>query len=183
MLLLAGMVSVAPGQSVFLKVKAAGSKQEEKTTIQGTGGSAYTRTVHIFRQETIEISVRNTSLVAGDYLIEWLFLSTRAKGGDAEPCHANEIPVCLGANTSVTFQATSPKLEATQNYQHSPGGGLLFGGEKVRFLGTDGVKPAGFVVRVKAGGRIIAVEASDAQLKRRYQSLSAPWTPPDNPSK
>jgi hypothetical protein len=185
--LIAGAAWAAQAQTVFMKVTPLGSKQSEKTTTEDTGkGGNFKRTIHTYRMESIEIMLRNTSATSVDYVVEWMFLSSPAKGGgDPQPCAADEKTVTLAPNINSTFQVSSPKLEATQKYQHSfeshkNEAGKREQREKTRYLGMDGEKPAGFVVRVKAGGKILAVDASDSTLERRYQNPTAPWAPPES---
>ncbi len=183
-LLIAVCAWAAHAQTVFLKVTFEGSNQDDKTSIEQGGGKAFTEKKHVFRQETIEITVRNTHTEPCEYLIEWLFLASPAKGGgEPEPYHADEKTVTLPPNGTETFQVTSPKMESIQSYYHTferqrKTGGGYEEKEKTRYLGMEGVKPAGYVVRVKAKQKLVAVEASDAQLKRRYTSPTAPWNPP-----
>jgi hypothetical protein len=183
--LLAGAAWAASGQTVFLKATPQGSKQSEKTTTENTGAGGFKRIVHTCRQEAIEIMLRNTSPNSVDFVVEWMFLSSPVKGGgDPQPCAADEKTLTLAANAGSAFQVNSPKLETTQTYQHTFEHGKGATGkreqrEKTRPLGADGNKPAGYVIRVKAAGKIIAVDASDATLERRYQNPAAPWSPPE----
>lgn len=186
-LLILGAAWHAQAQMVFLKVSPEGSKQDDKTTIENGAGKSFTRKNHLFRQETIEISIRNTYNDSFDYVVEWLFLASPAKGGgDPEPYHAEEKTITLAKDGNETFQVTSPKMESIQKYYHTfESHKNATGGreerEKTRYLGMEGVKPAGYVVRVRANRKVIAIEASDAQLKRRYQNPAAPWNPPAKP--
>ncbi len=185
--LIVGVALASQGQTVLLKVASMGSKQNDKTTTEDTGNAGFRQTTHTYRQETIEITLRNTFTGSVDYVVEWMFLSCHAKGGNPEPCSADGKTVTLAANAGSTFQVSSPKLEATQSYQHSfESHKNATGGrdqrETTRYLGMDGVKTAGFVVRVKVDGKIIAVAASDVSLERRYQNPTAPWTPSEKSS-
>lgn len=182
MVLLAGMAVAAHGQTVFLKVASSGNKQTQKTTTEGNH-----RTVHTFRQETVEIAVRNTFTAPLECVVEWMFLAAPAKGGAGEPFEADTKTVSLAVNGTSTIPVTSPQLEARQNYSVTmetyvtPGGGRSKQ-EKTTYLDTEGVRPAGYVVRVKVNGKIIAVDASDSQLKGKYLNPAAPWATASKPA-
>jgi hypothetical protein len=179
--LLAGTAVVAQGQTVFLKASPAGNRQSENTTVD-----ANLRLIHTYREEKVAITVRNTSMAPLECVVECLFLTTPAKGGDPKPSFAEEKIVSLAQNATSSFQVDSPKVEATQKYERImetyrlPNGGREQV-ERTRNLGIEGNKPAGYVVRVKANGKIIAVDASDSPLKRIYQNPNAPWTPTQKP--
>ncbi len=170
---LMGLAASVFGQSVYLKVTPVESKVKtspnEQHKIYGSAGS-FSRKIE--REEVFNIMVKNMAPAAHEYTVEWMFMASPAGGGSkVEPFHAEEKKVSLDKNAGTTFEVRSPKLESTHTHLSFHSGPDTFTGSKF----------AGYVVRVKLGDRILAVEASDVFLKRKFQDPKAKWGVTEEP--
>lgn len=166
MLTAAALSSTAVVPSVYLKVVHSGSKSESRPNedfrIFGSPGSFSKKTE---REESFTVTVQNMSPIAFDYTVEWMFFAAPVAGGKAEAIHADQKKVSLGRGAAETFQIRTPKIESTHTHLAYVRSNDIFQGKKF----------AGYVVRVKIDDKILAVEASDATLKRQFQDPKAEW--------
>lgn len=167
-----GLAANLFGQAVYLKVVPVETRSEtkkyEKNIVMGYGsGGSFRKTSE--REEVFNITVRNMAPAAYEYTVEWMFFAAPASGGKAVPFHAEEKKLSLDKNGVQTFEVCSPKLEVTQTHYSFIGGGTRY----------EGMKFAGYVVRVKHGDKILAVESADAMLKRQFQDPKAKWGVPE----
>jgi len=164
---LMGLAANLFGQSVYLKVTPVESKVKsspnDQYKIYGSSGSFSKK---IEREEVFNVTVKNMAPTTYEYTVEWMFMATAAGGGSkVDPFHAEEKKISLDKNANTTFEVASPKLESTHTHLSFQSGRDTF----------TGLKFAGYVVRVKLGDRILAVEASDVFLKRKFQDPKAKW--------
>lgn len=160
---LIGLVSGAYGQSVYLKVTPVESKRTDKNTYQSRYSGSFDKNVQ--REEAFTITLRNMAPAAFTYTVEWMFLASPAGGGGKiDPFYTEEKKVSLEKGAGTTIDVVSPKLESSHSF-YAYGGGHTFTGQKF----------AGYVVRVKIDEKILAVEATDALLKRKYQDPKTKW--------
>jgi len=165
----AGIAASAHGQAVYLKVVPMESKRSDNYSYRGVYSGSFDK--NVAREEAFNITVRNMTSESYDYVVEWMFLSSPARGGGtATPFNVDEKKLTLDKGASTTVEVHSPKLASTHNFDSY--GGSTFTGSKF----------AGYVVRVKYNDRILAVEASDVQLKRKYQDPKVKWGIPEEGS-
>lgn len=160
--MMVGLAASAFGQAAYLKVAAAESRSTRS-------GSYYSTNVE--REEIYNVTVKNMTPTAYEYTVEWMFLVRPAGGGGkAMPFHVDEKKITLEKNASTTIEVRSPTLTSTESkdYYYS-----YYGGNTI-----TGLKFAGYIVRVKANDKILAVEASDITLKRQYEDPKAKWGMP-----
>jgi len=161
--IIAGFGLNAHGQAVYLKVTPTETKRTDKYTYQSRYSGSFEKNVE--REEAFTITLRNMAPGSYEYTVEWMFLAAPAAGGGKiEPFYAEEKKVSLEKNAGTTLEIVSPKLESTHSF-YSYGGSHTFTGRKF----------AGYVVRVRLDDKILAVEATDALLKRKYQDPKAKW--------
>lgn len=166
-LTLFGFTTGAFGQSVYLKVvpleSIRESKPNEQLKVFSSTGGAFSKKIEC--EEAFNVTVRNMLPIGDEYTVEWMFMASPAGGGKVKSFHAGEKKVALEKNGSTTFEINSPKLEST----HTRFG---LGSQQDTFTG---LKFAGYVVRVRIDEKILAVESTDALLKRKYTDPKAKW--------
>lgn len=112
------------------------------------------------RWENIKITVWNMDRGEQNYVIEWLFFArdTRSKSTRVYDQGTKSVALAAGEQTSLAV-ASQPIVENVSRTSS------LRGARR----STSGETPGGYVVLAKANARLLAVEGSDADLKRPYQ--------------
>jgi hypothetical protein len=159
-----GLAASAFGQAAYLKVVATENRSSRS-------GGYYSTNVE--REEVYNVTVKNMAPAAYEYTIEWMFLVKPAGGGKVVPFRAEEKKLTLEKNASTTIEVRSPILTSTESSSYY-----------YYYYGNTyaGSKFAGYVVRVKANDKILAVEANDTTLKRKYQDPKVEWGMPKPPT-
>lgn len=167
------LVWSASAQSVYLRVETI-AEGRKTTGSSNTGYGSYHRS-HSSGVE-LKVTLRNMHTQAHTYTVEWNFYAKnqQSRKTRVHDSGTNSIPLKVGETS--TFELKSAELTSeTHGYasEYSSSGY------------TSGEKHDGYLILVKDGDRIIAVEASDATVKRSYQSAinaarlqPKPVTPP-----
>jgi hypothetical protein len=157
----------ACAQAVYIKVVPMESKRADQYAYRGTYSGAFDKNVE--REEVFNVTIKNMAPESFEYTIEWMFLSSPAGGGGKiTPFHIEDKKITLDKGAGTTFELRSPKLASTHSYD-TYGSGHRFTGSKF----------AGYVLRVKYNDKVVGVDASDIQLKRKYEDPRAKWVVSD----
>ena len=131
-----------------------------------TAESVYNRT------ETLRVTVTNLQPTPAEYLVEWQFLAQdlAAKKNFVYDRGTNHAALTGSAATTFTVQSKPLAESEIQKYaldEDDNGNPLVIpeGNRK-----KAGAKPAGYLFLVKIRGQIVAIEASDDELKKPYQA-------------
>ncbi|MCX7008396.1 MAG: hypothetical protein NTY53_14300 [Kiritimatiellaeota bacterium] len=161
--LMFGSSVVASAQAVYLRAQPVSSKTDTRQT--GRLGEDTIERVYN-RNKDLKITVTNMQTNHYEYEVQWQFLSKGVSDKKAHVYDEGAKTVALKGGESATFEVQSKPLQATakQHYEYDDDGNLM-PTDKER----SGENPAGFVVLVKAGKQLLAVEASDSAVKKTYQ--------------
>jgi len=157
-------------QAVRLQVVAvadnAGLKHPQRLAETGdTAESAFNRT------ETFRVTVHNLQFAPADCLVEWQFLATdvTTRKNYVYDHGTNQVVVKGGASTTFAVQSKPLAENEIQRYDYDwddNGNWVMY---PVGNREKSGAKPAGYIFLLKTHGKLIAVEASDSDLKEPYQ--------------
>jgi hypothetical protein len=139
-------------QAVFLEVELVGSPMQD--TRQATD-DASEKTIH--RSKNIQIMLRNMDTKPCSLVVSWQFLAKSVEDGSAKAYDKGSKKVPLKAGQSTVFKVDSKEVQDVRT--HYADGSYSHTGDKT----------TGYLVLVKAGKKIVAVDASDALLKKQYQ--------------
>ena len=173
MVVLLGMAaagSSTQAQLVRLQIKSvatsAGLKHPQRLSVNGDmAESAYNRT------ETVRITVANLQSVPADYWVEWQFLAKdlATKKNYVYDHGTSQVLLTGGSLTNFDVQSKPVAESEVQRFESDEddnGNTIVYpAGNREK----SGAKPVGYIFSVKAQGQVVAVEASDRDLKERYQ--------------
>lgn len=123
------------------------------------------------RTETLRVTVQNMQSGPAEFLVEWMFLAKDLATKRNFIYSRGVAPVALTSGSVTNFEVRSQPLGASETQQYEfdeddNGNPIMYAiGNRVKL----GAKPAGYVFLVKSLGKLIAVEASDRDLKAPYQ--------------
>lgn len=152
LLFLSAALSVQ-AQAVFLEVELMGSPMQD--TRQSTD-DAYEKTLH--RSKNIQIMLRNMDTKPCSLVVNWQFLAKSVEDGSTKAYDKGSRKVSLKAGQSTVFRVDSKEVQDVRT--HYTDGSYSHTGDKT----------TGYLVLVRAGRKLVAVDASDALLKMKYQS-------------
>lgn len=138
-------------QSIFLDVRDLGNDVSTSTHWKTTWGS-YSQSQQ--RVRALELLLRNPAKVPGEYLIEWYFFASPARGGKRvlHDHDSKTIPLAPGGlerATLISAEYNSHTTRYSSAYYHQS-------------TYKYGSKPDGWAVRVKINGKIIRTKTSGA---------------------
>ena len=116
------------------------------------------------RTETYKVSLTNMGNSAVNFTVLWHFLARDLRTHDITMYDQGSKSVLLKGGAFTSFGVRSKPLEALITSYHYSGSGP----REVVPRKRVGDKPEGYIFVVKAGEKILAVEASDQQLKNNY---------------
>ena len=151
------MVWSATAQTVYLRVETI-SQGKKTTSSSNNGYGSYNRS-HA-QSSNLKVTVRNMYTAPYDYAVEWKFYAKILQTGNTRVYDSGTNSVSLKIGETKTIE-----LESAEVSSRTTG----YADEYSASRQTVGDKQAGYVVLVKADNRIIAVEASDTDLKHSYQ--------------
>ena len=151
-------------QSVYLRVQPVASSTGLKKHGQPADGE---EARSFARTATLKVTVTNMQPKPGEFAVEWQFLAKGVADKNTRVYDAGTKTVPLKGAESTSFDVQSKPLQATdtRSYEYDDDGNLTPTGARQQ----TGDKPVGYVVLVKANDILIAVEASDEELKKSYQ--------------
>ena len=152
MLLLLSTILSVQAQAVFLEVELMGSPMQD--TRQSTD-DACEKTIH--RAKNIQIMLRNMDDKPCNFVVNWQFLAKSVEDGSTRVYDKGNKKISLKAGQSTEFKVASKEVQDVKT--HYADGSYSHTGDKT----------TGYLVLVRSGKKLVAVDASDALLKRKYQ--------------
>jgi len=155
-----GTASICSGQAVMLKVTPVVSARRTITENRGWSSGSSNQTE--VRSQTIKITLTNMHTNEFDYVVEWFFLGKPAGGGGTNSVYdAGKKDMTLARAKFDSFEVQSKEIQAESTES-------WYGNRNARGLKTDG-----YVVIVWAGEKIVGVDASDMNNRRKYSEVKA----------
>lgn len=116
---------------------------------------AYEKTIH--RAKKLQITLRNMDTKPFNCVVNWQFLAKSVTDGSTSVYDHGSKKVSLKNGQSTVFDVNSKEVEDTRTHYDD--------GSRDR----SGNRTSGYLVLVRVGKKLVAVDASDVLLKKKYQ--------------
>jgi hypothetical protein len=151
--------AVPLSQSVFVDVKDLGSNVSSSTNWRSVWGS-YSKDVT--RARALEITLRNSAKLPGEFLVEWYFFAVPARGGKRFLFDRGSKPVTMAPGAIEKATVVSDELNSSRSH-------YTYDYYSYSRTHKSGTRPEGWIVAVSAGGKLLRVKTSSAQIEELYK--------------